>query len=102
MLRGDNLWPEQTCGQARIDHRRHYGHWVGDGATILERARGWGLRTRKKLGGDVRVVWSDADSVAAQAVLPVFADPASIVLTTSINAHIGMANRAFMARPKRR
>ena len=37
-----------------------------------------------------------------QALLPVFANPASIVLNGSVNAHVGMANTTvFTARPRR-
>ena len=35
-----------------------------------------------------------------QALLPIFADPASIVLNTSVNAHIGMANTTIYAASK--
>ena len=35
-----------------------------------------------------------------QALLPVFANPASIVLTTSVNAHIGMANTTIYGASK--
>jgi NAD(P)-dependent dehydrogenase (short-subunit alcohol dehydrogenase family) len=35
-----------------------------------------------------------------QALLPVFADPASIVLNTSVNAHIGMANTSVYGASK--
>jgi NAD(P)-dependent dehydrogenase (short-subunit alcohol dehydrogenase family) len=35
-----------------------------------------------------------------QALLPILANPASIVLTTSINAHIGMPNSSVYAATK--
>ena len=91
---------EPTHQQAHPDHRRHQWHRPRNGAPVPRRGRA--CREQWDEAGFDRTLAINLKGpyFLVQALLPLFANPSSVVLNTSINAHIGMPSSSVYAASK--